>query len=210
SISRILAPTYDCDPGSVPTSTVPRPGVTPRSLSFETRFVRSSFICAAVARPSSFSAVIWWRRPLSIGIDLHPSPASGLCTQCNDQPADCHRLHLNYDTTKKRACSPGGGSRPVLELHRPTTYQPSSPSYSGNSSASFSVRARNASTSGLGFNACAMMSETSVNSAEPKPRVASAGVPIRRPEVVIGGRGSHGTELRLTVMPTSSRMFSPC
>lgn len=100
SISRILAPTYDCDPGSVPTSTVPRPGATPCSLSFETRFVRSSFICAAVARPSSFSAVIWWRRPLSIGIDLHPSPASGLCTQCNDQPAYCHRLHLNYDTTK--------------------------------------------------------------------------------------------------------------
>src|SRR5699024_1298999 len=100
SISRILAPTYDCDPGSVPTSTVTRPGVTPRSFSFETRFVRTSFICAAVAQPSIFSAVIWWRRPLSIGIDLHPSPTSGLCTQCNDQPADCHRLHGNYDTTK--------------------------------------------------------------------------------------------------------------
>src|SRR5699024_4773401 len=39
-------------------------------------------------------------------------------------------------------------------------YQPSSPSYSGKSSASFSVRARSASTSGLGFNAWAMISET--------------------------------------------------
>ena len=35
------------------------------------------------------------------------------------------------------------------------------------------------------------------------PRVASAGVPIRRPEVTIGGRGSNGTALRLTVMPIS-------
>ena len=45
-----------------------------------------------------------------------------------------------------------------------------------------------------------MMSATSVNSASPKPRVASAGVPMRRPEVTIGGRGSHGTALRFTVM----------
>ncbi len=46
-----------------------------------------------------------------------------------------------------------------------------------------------------------MMSATSVNSASPKPRVASAGVPMRRPDVTIGGRGSNGTALRLTVMP---------
>src|SRR5699024_10705641 len=137
---------------------------------------------------------------------LRPRPGSAHSVMTNPQTVTVCTV---TKTQQKRACSPGGGSRPVLELHRPTTYQPSSPSYSGNSSASFSVRARNASTSGLGFNACAMMSETSVNSAEPKPRVASAGVPIRRPEVVIGGRGSHGTELRLTVMPTSSRMFSP-
>ncbi len=31
-----------------------------------------------------------------------------------------------------------------------------------------------------------------MNSASPNPRVASAGVPIRRPEVTIGGRGSNG------------------
>ena len=49
--------------------------------------------------------------------------------------------------------------------------------------------------------AAAMMSATSVNSGSSKPRVASAGVPIRRPEDTIGGRGSIGTALRLTVMP---------
>ena len=46
-----------------------------------------------------------------------------------------------------------------------------------------------------------MMSATSAKSSSSKPRVASAGVPIRRPEVTIGGRGSNGTALRLTVMP---------
>ena len=46
-----------------------------------------------------------------------------------------------------------------------------------------------------------MMSATSVNSASPKPRVASAGVPMRRPDVTRGGRGSNGTALRFTVMP---------
>ena len=45
------------------------------------------------------------------------------------------------------------------------------------------------------------MSATSTKSRSVKPRVASAGVPIRRPEVTIGGRGSNGTALRLTVMP---------
>ena len=36
-----------------------------------------------------------------------------------------------------------------------------------------------------------------------KPRVASAEVPMRSPEVTIGGRGSFGTALRLTVIPAS-------
>ena len=54
---------------------------------------------------------------------------------------------------------------------------------------------------GAAFSAVAMISATSVNSSAPKPRVARAGVPMRRPEVTIGGRGSNGTALRLTVMP---------
>ena len=54
------------------------------------------------------------------------------------------------------------------------------------------------------------MSATSVNSTSPKPRVASAGVPMRRPEVTHGGRGSNGTALRLTVMPASCRRSSAC
>ena len=49
--------------------------------------------------------------------------------------------------------------------------------------------------------AAAMMSATSAKSSSPNPRVARAGVPIRRPEETIGGRGSNGTALRLTVMP---------
>jgi hypothetical protein len=53
-----------------------------------------------------------------------------------------------------------------------------------------------------------MISATSVNSASRKPRVASAGVPIRTPEVTIGGRGSFGTEFLFTVMPTSCSRFS--
>ena len=55
-----------------------------------------------------------------------------------------------------------------------------------------------------------MMSATSVNSASPKPRVASAGVPMRRPEVTIGGRGSFGTALRFTVMWISCSRSSAC
>ncbi|GAQ68275.1 hypothetical protein SsS58_08734 [Streptomyces scabiei] len=55
-----------------------------------------------------------------------------------------------------------------------------------------------------------MTSATSVKSSAVKPRVARAGVPIRRPEVTIGGRGSLGTALRLTVMPTSWRRSSAC
>ena len=41
-----------------------------------------------------------------------------------------------------------------------------------------------------------------------RPRVVSAGVPIRRPEGFIGGRSSKGIALRLTVIPTSSRRSS--
>ena len=44
----------------------------------------------------------------------------------------------------------------------------------------------------------------------PTPRVASARVPTRRPLVTIGGRGSNGTALRLTVMPMSCRRSSAC
>ena len=40
--------------------------------------------------------------------------------------------------------------------------------------------------------------------------MASAGVPMRRPEASIGGRGSKGTALRLTVMPISCRRSSAC
>ena len=40
--------------------------------------------------------------------------------------------------------------------------------------------------------------------------MASAGVPMRRPEVTIGGRGSNGTALRFTVMPTSCSRSSAC
>ena len=45
-------------------------------------------------------------------------------------------------------------------------------------------------------------------SSSTRPRVVSAGVPIRRPEGFIGGRSSNGIALRLTVIPTSSRRSS--
>ena len=47
------------------------------------------------------------------------------------------------------------------------------------------------------------MSATSANASRSKPRAASAGVPIRTPELTIGGRGSNGTALRFTVIPDS-------
>ena len=72
------------------------------------------------------------------------------------------------------------------------------------------TRPRSASTSQVGCSAAAITSATSVNSVSPKPRVASAGVPIRSPEVTIGGRGSNGTALRLTVIPTSCSRSSAC
>lgn len=55
-----------------------------------------------------------------------------------------------------------------------------------------------------------MTSATSSKSAAVKPRVASAGEPMRRPEVTMGGRGSFGTALRLTVMPVSWSRSSAC
>ena len=55
-----------------------------------------------------------------------------------------------------------------------------------------------------------MIRPTSVKSSACRPRVASAGVPTRRPLVTIGGRGSNGTALRLTVMPMSCRRSSAC
>ncbi len=55
-----------------------------------------------------------------------------------------------------------------------------------------------------------MTSATSAKSSAVKPRVARAGVPMRRPEVTMGGRGSLGTALRLTVMPTSWSRSSAC
>ena len=47
-----------------------------------------------------------------------------------------------------------------------------------------------------------------VMSSSTRPRVVSAGVPIRRPEGFIGGRSSKGIALRLTVIPTSSSRSS--
>ena len=47
-------------------------------------------------------------------------------------------------------------------------------------------------------------SATRSNSAAPKPRVVSAGVPIRTPEVYHAPFGSDGTELRLVTTPESS------
>ena len=45
-----------------------------------------------------------------------------------------------------------------------------------------------------------MKSATCSISASLKPRVVEAGVPMRRPLVTIGGRGSLGTAFLLTVM----------
>jgi hypothetical protein len=55
--SRCLAPTYQREPGSSPTSTVPRPGTIPRSLSAATRAVSSALISLRVVSPSSVCAV---------------------------------------------------------------------------------------------------------------------------------------------------------
>ena len=55
-----------------------------------------------------------------------------------------------------------------------------------------------------------MIWPTSAKSSRCRPRVASAGVPMRRPEASIGGRGSKGTALRLTVIPISCSRSSAC
>ena len=61
-----------------------------------------------------------------------------------------------------------------------------------------------------GASAVAMIRPTSWKSSTCRPRVASALAPTRRPLVTIGGRGSKGTALRLTVMPISCRRSSAC
>src|SRR5690625_105104 len=82
--------------------------------------------------------------------------------------------------------------------------------YRGLESASAAVRRRSEAISARPVRAWAITSATSANSSLPKPRVARAGVPMRSPEVTRGGRGSLGTALRLTVIPTSCRRSSAC
>ena len=53
-------------------------------------------------------------------------------------------------------------------------------------------------------------SATRSNSAGPKPRVVSAGVPNRMPLVYQAPLGSAGMELRLVTMPESSSAPSAC
>ena len=47
-------------------------------------------------------------------------------------------------------------------------------------------------------------------SAAPRPRVVSAGVPMRMPEVYQAPFGSCGIALRLVTMPASSSAASAC
>src|SRR6476620_7033358 len=54
--SRCLPATYARLPGSSPTSTVPRPGRTPRAVSLATRSASSTRIAAAVVLPSRITA----------------------------------------------------------------------------------------------------------------------------------------------------------
>ena len=56
--SLCLAPTYQCEPGSSPTRTVPSPGTTPRSRSLATRGLELGLDRLRVAVPSSFCAVM--------------------------------------------------------------------------------------------------------------------------------------------------------
>ena len=51
--SRCLPATYEIDPGSSPTKTVPKPGAIDFDLRALTRLVKSDFIVAASALPSS-------------------------------------------------------------------------------------------------------------------------------------------------------------
>jgi hypothetical protein len=55
--SLCLAPTYQCEPGSSPTSTVPRPGTTPCSARAATRWASSALMVRRVAAPSRVCAV---------------------------------------------------------------------------------------------------------------------------------------------------------
>src|SRR5438270_456259 len=55
-----------------------------------------------------------------------------------------------------------------------------------------------------------MIRPISTKSSVWRPRVASAGVPIRSPLETAGGRGSNGTALRLTVIPTAASRSSAC
>ena len=57
--SLCLAPTYQWEPGSSPTSTVPSPGVMPRSFSAATRSASSVLMVRRVAVPSRMRAVIF-------------------------------------------------------------------------------------------------------------------------------------------------------
>src|SRR5699024_8452541 len=120
---------------------------------------------------------------------------------------------VGLDAGDEADAQAGAGARAVIG-HRPPPVVPrrgsqpricqsSSPSYSGFALARTLTRSRSAATSAFlpPASAVPMTSATSRNSSAPNPRVASAGVPIRRPEVTIGGRGSNGTALRLTVIP---------
>ena len=54
-----------------------------------------------------------------------------------------------------------------------------------------------------------MIRATSRISSSPRPRVVTAGVPMRRPEVTVGGRSSNGMPFLLTVIPARARRSSP-
>ncbi len=62
--------------------------------------------------------------------------------------------------------------------------------------------------SALGTSAAVMIDATSRKSASSSPRIVAAGVPMRMPDVTIGGRGSNGTAFRFTVSPTSWKRSS--
>src|SRR5699024_11231133 len=59
-----------------------------------------------------------------------------------------------------------------------------------------------------GVQTCALPISIASISASPMPRVVTAGVPMRRPEVTKGEAGSFGTVFLLAVMRTSSRRAS--
>ena len=65
------------------------------------------------------------------------------------------------------------------------------------------MRARSAPRSASGLIASPITLPTSCASASSRPRMVAAGVPMRTPEAIVGGRSSNGTVLRLTVMRMS-------